>query len=102
MFELLHYVGHCHHGMAHINLWIEELASRYGDWLLMQGLDKKNGNSLIFLTWLYSQGYNIYCIYTNIPRIFFPEFTEEKLGCAHYLKQGWYCSASKQNDPLTR
>ena len=26
----------------------------------------------------------------------FLEFSEEKLGCVHYLKQGWYCSASKQ------
>ena len=40
-------------------------------------------------------------IYANILRIFFLEFSEEKLGCAHYLKQGWYCSASKQNDPVT-
>ena len=37
-----------------------------------------------------------YRIYANIPRIFFLEFNEEKLGCAHYLKQGWYYSASKQ------
>ena len=37
--------------------------------------------------------------YVNIPRIFFPEFSEEKLGCTHYLKQGWYCSASKQMIP---
>ena len=28
-----------------------------------------------------------YRIYANIPRIFFPEFSEEKLGCADYLKQ---------------
>ena len=41
----------------------------------------------------------IYHIYANIPHIFFPEFSEEKLGCAHYLKQGWYCSASKQLIP---
>ena len=47
----------------------------------------------------FAPGFPIYCIYTNIQRIFFPEFSEEKLGCAHYLKQGWYCSASKQNDP---
>ena len=41
----------------------------------------------------------IYRIYANIPRIFFPEFSEEKLGCTHYLKQGWYSSASKQMIP---
>ena len=42
-------------------------------------------------------------IYTQIFRTYlFPEFSEEKLGCAHYLKKGWYCSASKQNDPVTR
>ena len=40
-----------------------------------------------------------YRIYANIPRIFFPEFSEEKLGCTHYLKQCWYCSASKQMIP---
>ena len=28
-----------------------------------------------------------YRIYVNIPRIFFLEFGEEKLGCADYLKQ---------------
>ena len=39
-------------------------------------------------------------IYANILRIFFPEFTEEKMGCVHYLKQRWYCSASKQMIPL--
>ena len=44
----------------------------------------------------------IYRIYAKIPRIFFLEFSEEKLGCAHYLKQGWYYSASKQKDPVTR
>ena len=38
----------------------------------------------------------VYRIYVNIPRIFFPEFSEEKLGCVHYLKQGWYSSACKQ------
>ena len=40
-----------------------------------------------------------YRIYTNIPHIFFPEFSEEKLGCAHYMKQGWFCSASQQMIP---
>ena len=45
---------------------------------------------------------NRYRIYANILCIFFPEFSKEKLGCSHYLKQGWYCSASKQNDPVTR
>ena len=40
-----------------------------------------------------------YRIYANIPHIFFPEFSKEKLGCTHYLKQGWYCSASKQMIP---
>ena len=37
-----------------------------------------------------------YRIYANFPRIFYLEFSEEKLGCAHYLKQGWYCSTSKE------
>ena len=37
-----------------------------------------------------------YHIYANIPHICFPEYSKEKLGCMHYLKQGWYCSASKQ------
>ena len=41
----------------------------------------------------------IYRIYANILRIFFLEFSEEKLRCAHYLKQGWYCSAAKQMIP---
>lgn len=27
-----------------------------------------------------------YIIYANIPRIFFPEFSKEKMGCMHYLK----------------
>ena len=40
-----------------------------------------------------------YRIYANNPRIFFLEFSEEKLGCTHYLKQGWYCSALKQMIP---
>ena len=40
-----------------------------------------------------------YRIYTNILHIFFPEFSKEKLGCVHYLKQHWYCSASKQMIP---
>ena len=29
----------------------------------------------------------IYTVY--ILCIFFPEFSKEKLGCTHYLKQGW-------------
>ena len=40
-----------------------------------------------------------YRIFANNPRIFFPEFSEEKLGCAQYLKQGWYRSISKQMIP---
>ena len=28
--------------------------------VILQRLDKSNGNSLMFVTWLYSQGYNIY------------------------------------------
>ena len=40
-----------------------------------------------------------YRTYANIPRIFFPELSKEKLGCAQYLKQDWYCSASKQMIP---
>ena len=38
-------------------------------------------------------------IYANNPRIFFPEFCEEKLGCVQYSNQGWYRSASKQMIP---
>ena len=40
-----------------------------------------------------------YRIYANILRICFLEFSEEKLGYAHYLKQCWYYSASKQMIP---
>ena len=38
-------------------------------------------------------------IYANNPRIFFPEFCEEKPGYAQYSNQGWYRSASKQMIP---
>ena len=51
------------------------------------------------LTSAMCRDWRVYRIYANIPRIFFLEFSEEKLGCAHYLKQGWYCSASKQMIP---
>ena len=44
----------------------------------------------------------IYRIYANNLRIYFLEFSEEKLGCAQYLKQGWYRSRLETNDPVTR
>ena len=42
-------------------------------------------------------------IYMRIFRsYFFWNIAKKKLGCPHYLKQGWYCSTSKQNDPVTQ
>ena len=67
--------------------------------LSMSGLDFYVGISTpklqvssLFLYTVYMQIFHTY---------FFLEFKEEELGCTHYLKQGWYCSASKQNDPVT-
>ena len=38
-------------------------------------------------------------VYMRIFHTFFMGFSEEKLGCTHYFKQGWYCSTSKQMIP---
>ena len=43
-----------------------------------------------------------YRLYANNPRIFFPEFSEEKLGCAQYLKQRLVLLCLETNDPVMR
>ena len=61
---------------------------------------KKTYTRMTFHPWMFNKlkflNHTIYRIYANNPHIFFPEFSEEKLGCAHYSNQGWYRSASKQ------